>query len=241
MSEHADAGRARFAETAEAVGRRSDERAAELARRIRRLVSPTGEERALDSGSGTGALAFALAAFVREVVAVEIVPELLAEGRRRAAAYANVTFVDADATRLPFADAEFDVAGTLSVVHHVPRPELLLAELVRVTRPGGTVLVADQVAPADPLAALELNRFERARDPSHTRVLSDADLRGLFDVNGLVLVRAELEEERRELAPYLDCAGCGGEARERTLALAPGGESYVATIGWYVLRRPAPA
>ena len=95
----------------------------------------------------------------------------------------------ADGEQLPFDAFSFDVAGTLRTLHHTPRPELLVAELARVTRPGGTILVVDQLAPADPLAALELNRFEHARDPSTTRVLADADLRALFDSNSLVLRR----------------------------------------------------
>jgi hypothetical protein len=113
-----------------------------------------------------------------------------------------------------------------------------VAELVRVTRPGGIVLVVDQVAPIDPLAGLALDRFERARDPSHTRALPDTDLRGLFDANDLVLRRAEFETQRREVEPYLDLAGCEGEARAQARALA-GGDSYIATIGWYLLAKPS--
>jgi hypothetical protein len=119
----------------------------------------------------------------------------------------------------------------------VPRPELAVSELVRVTRPGGQLLVVDQVAPIDPLAALELDRFERSRDPSHTRVLPDTDFRGLFDANDLVLRRAEFEAQRREVEPYLDLAGCEGEAREEARALA-GGDTYEVTIGWYLLFKP---
>jgi ubiquinone/menaquinone biosynthesis C-methylase UbiE len=114
-----------------------------------------------------------------------------------------------------------------------------LAELTRVTKPGGTILVVDQIAPVDPLAALELNRFEHARDPSHTRVLADVDLRYLLDSNDLILRRAEFVTEQRELEPYLDRAGCTGEAREQVRALAPAEEAYTATIGWYLLNRPA--
>jgi SAM-dependent methyltransferase len=127
--------------------------------------------------------------------------------------------------------------GTVSTIHHIQRPELVVAELARVTRPGGTIFVADQIAPVDPLAALDLNRFEHARDPSHARVLADVDLRYLFDSNDLVLRRAEFVTERRELGPYFDRAGCSGEARERAQALAPGEAAYTATIGWYLLRR----
>lgn len=233
MSTH-DAMRARFAVTAERIAALQERRAEELAEQVRSFVSTTGEERALDVGAGTGALAFALAPLVREVVAVELVPELIELGRKNAPP--NVTFVEADMTKLDFERATFDLAGTLRTLHHVPRPELVIAALTRVTRPGGTMLVVDQIAPNDPIAANELNLFERARDPSHTRGLADVDFRQLFESNGLVLMKAEFVQELRELDPYLDLAGCEGEAREQARALAP--SDYTAELGWYLLRRP---
>jgi ubiquinone/menaquinone biosynthesis C-methylase UbiE len=234
-----DAVRARFAATARQVAAHADERAEWLAEHVRRFVEPRGDERALDAGTGTGALAFALAPHVREVVGVDLVPELLAEARARAGRFPNVEFIEGDITKLPFDDESFDMAASGSTIHHVPRPELLVAELTRVTQRGGTILVVDQIAPVDPLAALELNRFEHARDPSHTRVLADVDLRYLFDSNDLVCRRVDFLTERRELELYLDRAGCTGEARERVQALAPGDAAYTATIGWYLLSRPS--
>ncbi|HXZ56197.1 MAG TPA: methyltransferase domain-containing protein [Gaiellaceae bacterium] len=230
-----DVTRERFGRTAERIAELQDARAAELEEKIVHFLAPTGEERALDSGTGTGALAFALAPHVREVVGVDVVPELLEQARKRAAQVPNATFVEGDATALPFGYGEFDLAGTLRTFHHLPRPELAMAELVRVTRSGGRLLVVDQIAPVDPLAAVELNRFEQARDPTHTRTLADVDLRGLFESNGLVLIRAEYEQERRELDSYLDLAGCEGEARERAKTLAPRG--YTADLGWYLLEK----
>jgi ubiquinone/menaquinone biosynthesis C-methylase UbiE len=233
LSTH-DATRARFAATAERIAALQEKRAPELAEHIRDFIPATGEERALDAGAGTGALAFALAPLVREVVAVELVPELIELGRRTAPA--NVEFVEGDLEKLGFERASFDLTGTLRTLHHVPRPELVLAELTRVTRPGGLLLVVDQIAPNDPLVALELNQFERARDPSHTRALADVDMRQLFESNNLVLMRAEFEREQREIDPYLDLAGCEGEARDQARALAP--PDYTADLGWYLLRRP---
>jgi ubiquinone/menaquinone biosynthesis C-methylase UbiE len=210
------------------------ERAQGLAARLAELLpSLDGSERALDVGSGLGALAFALAPRVREVVAVERDAEQVE--RLRAAAPANVVGVVGDGEHLELDSFSFDVAGSLVTLHHTQRPELLVAELVRVTRPGGTLLVVDQLAPVDPLQAFALNTFERARDPSTSRVLSDQDLRGLFDSNGLVLRRAEIVRERRELESYLDLAGCAGPERETARALAP--SDYEAEIGWYVLTR----
>ena len=230
-----DATRERFAKTAERVAALQDARAAELEEKVVRFVAPTGRERALDSGSGAGALAFALAPHVREVVAVDLVPELLEQGRKRAERFPNVSFVEGDATKLPFELASFDLSGSLRTLHHIARPELAVAELARVTRLGGRVLVVDQIAPVDPLAALELNAFERARDPSHARALADIDLRHLFEANGLVLLRSEYEREPRDLDSYLELAGCEGEARERAATLAP--PNYTAELGWYLLEK----
>ncbi|MGH2998108.1 MAG: class I SAM-dependent methyltransferase [Gaiellaceae bacterium] len=226
----------RFARTADRVAALQDERAAELAESVRAFLLPHGDESAIDVGTGAGALAFALAPLVQDVVGVDRVPELLERARERAPA--NVTFVEADAEQLPFDDFSFDLAATLRTLHHVPRPEVVLAELVRVTRPGGRLLVIDQIAPVDPLAALAVDRFERARDPGHTRLLPDIDLRQLFEANGLVLSRDKRETERRPLDAYLDLAGCSGDDRERAVGLAlEGADAYTAQLGWYLLVR----
>jgi SAM-dependent methyltransferase len=229
--------RARFSATADKVAARAEREVEPVREEVQRLVPLRGDERALDAGTGAGVLALALAPLVRVVVGIDVVPELLEAARRRAPE--NATFVEGDATALPFDAGYFDLAGTRRTLHHIRRPELALAELTRVTAPGGLIVVEDQIAPADPLAAIELDRFERARDPSHTRTLADVDLRGLFDVNGLVLERSERAAHRRELGPYLDLAGCTGEAAERARELSPGGpEAYTAETVWYVLRRP---
>jgi ubiquinone/menaquinone biosynthesis C-methylase UbiE len=211
-----------------------DERAAGLAEQVRAFVLPKGDERALDVGTGAGAFAIALASLVREVVGVDVVPELLEQARARAPE--NVELVEADGRSLPFGEASFDLVASARTLHHTIRPELVVAEMVRVLRPGGTMLLVDQIAPVDPLAALALNRFEVARDASTTRIFADVDLRGLFDSNELVLVKAEVEREPRDLDSYLDLAGCEGDERERARSLAPPG--YTAELGWYVLRKP---
>ena len=226
--------RKRFSETAVAIAENQDRRFEATRERVEMLLVLTGEERVLDVGTGAGELALALAPHVREVVGIDIVPELLAEGRKRAPG--NVEFVEGDALEHPFPPASFDVVSTARTLHHVGRPELVLAEMNRVLRPGGTMLVVDQLAPVDPLAAIELNRFETARDPSTTRILADVDLRGLFDANGLILRRADTVVEERNLERYLDLAGCHGEDREQALALAEGHLSVL--YGWYVLAKP---
>jgi ubiquinone/menaquinone biosynthesis C-methylase UbiE len=228
--------RARFGATAERVAEHSGEQVEMVREQLRSFVAPRGDERALDVGTGAGTLALALAPLVREVVGVDIVEALLERARTNAPA--NVSFVEGDATALPFEPCSFDLVCTRRTLHHIARPELVVAELTRVTAPGGHVFVDDQIAPVDPLAALELDRFERARDPSHTRTLPDIDFRHLFDANGLVLLQTRFQTHRRELDYYLPLAGCEGEASERARALSPGGpQAYDAESAQYLLRK----
>lgn len=229
--------RARFGATAERVAEHAAQQVETVREQLQTFVVPRGDERALDVGTGAGTLALALAPLVREVVGVDVVAELLE--RARANAPANVSFVEGDATQLPFEAYSFDLVCTRRTVHHIAQPERVVAELARVTAPGGRIFVDDQIAPADPLAGLELDRFERARDPSHTRTLPDVDFRQLFEANSLVLLQTRYQTHRRELDYYLPLAGCEGEAAERARALSPGGpDSYVAESAWYLLRKP---
>jgi SAM-dependent methyltransferase len=215
-----------------------EQRAPETADRVHRLLAPfTGAERALDSGCGAGALALALAAHVGEVVGADTRPEYLAAARELAPA--NVTFVEGDAMALPFAYASFDIAGCLRVLHHVHRPELAVSELARVTRPGGRILIVDQLGSVDPLLSLEQDRFERLRDPSHERLLPDADIRGFLDANDLVLLSSDIVREQVDLEQRLELAGVPEEDRVRVRGLAPGAV-YDIEVGWYVARKPGP-
>jgi ubiquinone/menaquinone biosynthesis C-methylase UbiE len=211
------------------------ERHAELEARVARLLAPlAGDEHALDVGCGTGAFAYALAPHVKAVVGVDESEEYLAAAR--ASAPGNCTFVAGDAAALPFAYGEFDLVGCLRVLHHVRRPELVVSELARVTRRGGRILVVDQLGDVDPLRSLERDRFERARDASHTRLLPDADIRGYLEANELVVSVNEIVREHRDMARYLDLVGLEGEDRARLERMAPA--SSEVEIGWYVARKP---
>ena len=216
-----------------------DARAADLTDRVRRLLGPfTGSEAALDAGCGTGALAFALAPFVAEVVGVDTNAEYLEAGRE--AAPANVRFAEGDVMSLPFDYAAFDIACCHRVLHHVRRPELAVSELARVTRPGGKVFIADQLGSIDPMRSLELDRFERLRDPTHQRLLPDADVRGFLDANDLVLLSSEATREDVDLEQRLVLGGFSEEERVRIRGQAPANE-YEVEIGWYVARKPGPS
>ena len=95
---------------------------------------------------------------------------MLDEARRGGAdeKIANVDFSVGDATALEFGDASFDGAVTRLSLHHIPLPGRVVAEMARVVRPGGWVIVGDLVADeADGEVAAWREEIERLRDPSH--------------------------------------------------------------------------
>jgi hypothetical protein len=69
--------------------------------------------------------------------------------------------------------------------HHFEEPAPVLAEMIRVARPGGSVLLRDGFASDDPAKAAAFNAMERLRDPSTVRFLTLAELQGLFADAGL--------------------------------------------------------
>ena len=253
-----DLTRARFSATADRLAVLGEERLEELRETLARFVQPRGDEHALDVGTGTGPLALALAPLVHDVVGLDLVPEMLAHARRAAEGIPNLTFVEGDIAHLPFEVGSFDLVTTSRTIHHVPWPEVAIAEMTRVCRVGGHLLVVDQIASVDPLEALANNRIQRLRDPSHVRVLADQDFRFLFDANNLVLRRSHVDHEDVELDHYLDLAGCEGEVRAIVVAeverlvsagqtaglrLRRSGAGYALThaIAWYLLEKPPPA
>lgn len=97
-------------------------------------------ERVLDVGCGTGSLTFALprAADLSEIVAIDFSP-VFVEATIRANSDPRIKVQQADACALPFDDASFDRALAMLVLHFVPEAGKAVAEMRRVTRPGGVV------------------------------------------------------------------------------------------------------
>lgn len=109
-------------------------------------LAPRPGERALDVGSGPGFLAAAIAEAVGPsgaVYGVDISEPLLAVARAHCAHQSWVEFRRADATRLPFSDNEFDAVISTQVLEYVRDVEGALAEIHRVVRPTGRVVIVD--------------------------------------------------------------------------------------------------
>ncbi|MEU1971138.1 class I SAM-dependent methyltransferase [Microbacterium sp. NPDC019599] len=108
-----------------------------------RAVAPRPGQRILDLAAGTGASSVSLARSGAEVVAADFSPGMIAEGRRRHRGIPNLSFVEADATALPFADGEFDAVTMSFGLRNVDGPKKALGELLRVTKPGGRLVVCE--------------------------------------------------------------------------------------------------
>jgi ubiquinone/menaquinone biosynthesis C-methylase UbiE len=119
-------------------------RAQIVGERICEAVDLIPGERVLDVACGSGNAALAAARRFGVSVGVDYVPELLANGRERAAAEGlDVEFVEGDAQELPFEDASFDVVLSTFGAMFAPDQEKTAAELLRVTKPGGRIGMAN--------------------------------------------------------------------------------------------------
>jgi ubiquinone/menaquinone biosynthesis C-methylase UbiE len=138
---------------------------------VARLVEAIGETagRVLDVGCGPGIVTSALAEGAQEVVALDLIPQMLEQARERCAkaGRTNVVFKEGSATALPFADA---VVTRLSF-HHFAEPNVALKEMLRVLRRGGILTIADVVSSEEPDKSELQNAIEVLRDPSHVRML----------------------------------------------------------------------
>jgi SAM-dependent methyltransferase len=141
----------------------------------------------LDVACGAGHAGEQAAPHVRQVVGIDITPELLAAGaqRVRSAGLTNMLFQEGDAMSLPFVDASFDLVACRSSLHHFVEPERAVAEMARVCRPGGRVVVSDMIAPAVDVRD-GFDELHRVMDPSHVRALLDHELAEIVGAVGPV-------------------------------------------------------
>jgi SAM-dependent methyltransferase len=110
---------------------------------IARLALEAGA-RVLDVACGRGNLSLPAARVGCDVTGLDIAPNLLEQARARAAAEGlKIQFDEGDAESLPYADASFDVVVSMYGAMFAPRPELVASELLRVTRPGGRIAMAN--------------------------------------------------------------------------------------------------
>jgi ubiquinone/menaquinone biosynthesis C-methylase UbiE len=179
--------------------------------RIDRLVEavrPSPDARVVEIATGPGYVAMGFAAVCREVVGVDVTDAMLAIARQTAAerGLTNIRFEAGNAAALAFEDGAFDVVLCRYAFHHFEQPERVLAEMVRVCRPGGTVAVEDAIVSEHPDRAAYQNRFENLCDPSHTRALPLSALIGAFAAYGLEVERVATSHMTLEVEQWMAVA-----------------------------------
>jgi len=161
------------------------------------IVSISGvskSDRVVDIASGPGFIAMAFAPHCREVVGIDATDRFVARASADAARRGqdNVSFTLGDVERMSFADESFDIAVCRFAFHHFPRPASALAEIRRVVRTGGVVVIVDMVASEDAAKAEYHNRVERLCDPSHTRALPASEFEWMFAEQNFALTYKQM-------------------------------------------------
>ena len=146
----------------------------------------------LDVACGAGHGSEPVAARVRQVVGIDLTPALLSLGAQRLYedGVSNVLLQQGNAEDLPFVDESFDVVFCRSSLHHFAHPHEAVAEMVRVCRPNGRIVLLDIVPPS----AGVRERFDyvhRLLDPSHVGSFLEAELAALLPGGIEALVYAD--------------------------------------------------
>lgn len=138
----------------------------------------------LDVGSGDGAAASSLAPHCRSLTLVDTSARMIEAARERLARHPNVRALVADAHQLPFEASSFDAALLFHTLTYAERPERVLAECVRVLRPGGRLV----------LLCLDEHRQREVTAPFGERHagFSPATVRSLLSDAGLSVVSSEV-------------------------------------------------
>jgi ubiquinone/menaquinone biosynthesis C-methylase UbiE len=149
----------------------------------------------LEVGCGTGLVLERIAQFAKRARGVDLSPGMLAKAQAR-----GLDVCEGSATQLPFPDESFDVACSFKVLAHVPEIERALAEMSRVTRPGGVVIAefynswslrawAKRLLPPGAVARAthEGHVYTRYDSPAQIRRLLPRELK-VFDARGIRIV-----------------------------------------------------
>ncbi len=180
---------------------------------LRLLVEFAGassSDTVLDVACGPGLAVCAFASVVAHATGIDLTPAMIERARilQQEKGLSNVTWKVADINPIPYEQGSFSIVTSRYAFHHLEDPRAALAEMKRVCKIGGKILLADVVGSVLPNQAAAFNRMERLRDPSHVRALPLEDMLAIFHQVGLpsprlasYTVEAELEKLLRVSFP----------------------------------------
>jgi len=190
--------------------------------RVVALAQPHPVALVLDVGTGTGHTAFALAPHVKLVIATDITPEMLNEGRRLKdeLGMQNVEFRMADAHELPFEDATFDIVTCRRAAHHFTDIARALREMKRVLKPDGRLVIDDRSVPEDDFVDATMNHLDLLHDPSHMREYRPSEWKTMLVEAGFEVEAIEPYTRHRPLSALTANAGSENAARIHAIIAA---------------------
>jgi ubiquinone/menaquinone biosynthesis C-methylase UbiE len=228
----------------------------DLEHTARRIAGLPAGGAALDLGTGAGHLAFVLAGHFAQVCACDPSPAMLATVESAAAERGvaeRIVTARASAEKLPYGSAAFDLVATRYSAHHWLDLSGALAEMSRVLRPGGALLVIDVLGDDVPLVDTHLQAMELLRDPGHVRNRSPADWHALLAASGFRAREERIFPLRLEFASWVTRMRTppqavdairrlqAGAPRQVTEALAFGEDgSFTVPTGWFWAERRVP-
>lgn len=216
-SAHDDEVRGAFSAQAEGFNTSAVANAPDLLDVIVAQARPEPGDIWLEAACGPGILARRLAPSVARVEGVDLTPAMIELARAEATrlGIGNVEFETGDVDAVDRPDGFYDGAVTRFSVHHLSSPEGMFAELTRVVRPGGRIVVADHLADVDADAAIWSTGIERLRDPSHWSCRTAHGLRTLGTNVGLRLVEETTIPVVLDFADWVERGGADPVSRRR--------------------------
>ena len=169
--------------------------------RLVALAQPLVTWLALDVATGTGHTAFAVAPYVEQVIATDITQAMLEEATKlqHELGQSNIEFRIADVHQLPFDDASFDLVTSRRAPHHFSDLKRALAEMRRVLKHGGRLVIDDRSAPEDAHSADIMNKLDWFHDQSHVREYRPSEWRRLLTESGFQIEALEPYVQQRPL------------------------------------------
>jgi ubiquinone/menaquinone biosynthesis C-methylase UbiE len=202
------------------------------------MAEPQTDWVVLDVATGGGHTALRFAPLVARVIATDITPRMLAEAESfiRQQGIDNVDYEVADAEDLPFDDGSFELVTCRIAPHHFADSALFVREAARVLKRGGLLLVQDHLLPEERETARYVDAFEKVRDPSHNRALSETEWVALFAEAELTVERAEQVAKRHDFSSWTGRQECPPQTVSRLVAMVeqapPGVVEWLRPRGW---------
>jgi len=169
---------------------------------LTKIAAVSNSDEVLDLACGSGLVSCEFAKHAKHVTGIDITAEMIEQAKllQSKMKLQNINWKVENVQPLSFQDDSFSIVVTRFSFHHFIDPQQVLAEMIRVCKPNGHVMVVDVALPEEKVDAY--NVMETLRDRSHSKALSTDEFDSLFRTSGLsnikiayYLMEIELESQ----------------------------------------------